>query len=263
MTEEDKILLGIGLLNDMYNENDSTNLLDTAKYLKNANQQSEWQKYLNDQQMNEKEEALAESKRKEEVSRKSEIDKAAEEYVSLEKDLYSSKNPYEVEIIKQKMSTLKNQFPELNNTFDYKMENLRKQQAKYDDDESKKKVKEVAIYQNFLGTLPDIVKDSAERNKLIVYVDGLDISEDLKNKLKEHINNISSTSKKVDEANQNAVAAEAGKKTGKKIADNNLKKDVEDAVKNNTRPSELSSDIRPEVIKNYNWNITTLKWDKK
>ena len=242
-TPLDETMLQLGLYDYVWGDNTMLqNYLSRVEAEKNRESQREYNEYL-------KEYDKAKAEAEEAARKRQELKEAEVELASLNRDLIKAR-PTEAAVIRKRQAALFSKYPELS-----KDDSVEQAYA----DEQKYKQAKIAA-QRALPTTFATDKDidnaiaSIADNAALLDEDKEDIIKDLQSK--------KSTATLAREASQSAVASHAGNKTTETLNEADLKKKAEDAVKNNTSPSRLKSEVLDKIRElNYTW--TANGWSKR
>ena len=110
--------------------------------------------------------------------------------------------------------------------------------------------------------MPTSFKTVDEQRAAIKDVMASNLRPEDKEKAVAELRSIKPLSLQQTEASFGAIAGHAGKKTGESLDDADLAKKAEAAIKNNTSPSRLKSDVLDKIRElNYTWTVSG--WSKR
>ncbi len=242
-TPTDEAMLQLGLYDYVWGDNTMLqNYLSRVEAEKNRESQREYNEYLKeyDRQKAEAEKSAAYKK---------ELKDAEVEMAALNRDLVKANAP-EAAVIAKRQEALMAKYPEL----------------KSSNEEALVKQKEEEEYQSkkigVRSAIPTVFADENAINAQIANVMASDLRPQDKEELVKELQSKKSTAQLAREASQSAVASHAGKKTGESLNEADLEKKANDAIKNNTSPARLKSEVLDKIRElNYTWKANG--WSKR
>lgn len=237
----------VGMVNAMFGDNSMLSQYYASKNAaeeseKNRQNQSEYNQYL-------KEYDRANTQKEQDAAYKKELKDAEVEMASLNRDLVKADAP-EAAVIKKRQEVLITKYPELSSSND---EAIAKQK-----EEEEYQTKKIGVR----SAIPTVFADENAINTQIANVIASDLRPQDKEELVKELQSKKSTAQLAREASQSAVAGHSGKKTTESLADSDLTKKAEDAVKNNMSPARLTSEVLDKIrALNYTWKNG--KWSKR
>lgn len=236
-------LMQLGLYDYVWGDNWYPKAMQAAE---EAEKNREAQRAYNDY-LKEYDRAKAEAEKS--AAYKKELKEAEVEMAALNRDLVKANAP-EAAVIAKRQEALMAKYPEL----------------KSSNEEALAKQKEEGEYQSkkigVRSKIPTVFADENAINAQIANVMASDLRPQDKEELVKELQSKKSTAQLAREASQSAVASHAGKTTSESLDDADLTKKANDAIKNNTSPSNLKQEIRDKIRElNYTW--TANGWSKR
>lgn len=230
----------VGMVNSIFGDNNMLSQHYAAKQAaeeseKNRESQREYNEYLKEY---DRAKAEAESR----AAYKKELKEAEVELAALHRDLVKA-NPSEYAVIVKSIEALKEKYPELESDETETETATETAKKAYEDERAY-----AANLNRFKGQVKrvfltdDEIQNEIERVQAASWIRPDDMS-----KIVDNLQSMKSTAQLAREASQSAYASHAGKKTSESLDDADLTKLANDAIKNNTPPSQLSTAVKDKI----------------
>ncbi len=247
----------VGMVNSIFGDNNMLSQYYAAKQAaeeseKNRESQREYNEYL-------KEYDRAKAEAEQRAAYQKELKEAEVEMAKLSRDLVKA-NPSEYAVIVKSIEALTEKYPELESD-DTDTETATEIAKKAYEDERAY----AANLNRFKGQVKRVFSNDDEIQNEIERVQAASwVRPDDMSKIVDNLQSMKSTEQLAREASQSAVASHTGKKTGESLDDADLTQKANDAIKNNTPPSELSDDVISKIgAIGYTWRSANRQWKRK
>lgn len=237
----------VGMVNSIFGDNSMLSQYYAAENAakeseKNRESQREYNEYL-------KEYDRANAQKEQDAAYRKELKEAEVEMAALNRDLVKANVP-EAAVIAKRQESLIAKYPELSSSND---EAIVKQK-----EEEEYQTKKIGLR----SEIPTVFADENAINTQIANVMASGLRPQDKEELVKELQLKKSTAQLARESSQSAVASHAGKKTGESLADADLTKNANNAIKNNSSPTKLKQEVRDKIREmGYTW--TTNGWSKR
>jgi len=243
----DEALMQLGLYDYVWGDNamlqnylsrlseDEQRQFQAEENAKNRQAQREYNEYLKEYDRNK--------------ARAEELKEAKLELAQLNRDLVTAK-PADRAVLVKRIDAISEKYPELDAS---------SEEAQRANDAERAYQAEKTGY---ISEMPTSFKTVDEQRAAIKDVMASNLRPEDKEKAVAELRSIKPLSLQQTEASFGAIAGHAGKKTGESLDDADLAKKAEAAIKNNTSPSRLKSDVLDKIRElNYTWTVNG--WSKR